>query len=66
MSRKFKPESDETLKKLVRETQKAAGADHRTAPPHRVRQRLEDQASGEIGVDDYVKRQSTEQRRRPK
>lgn len=65
MAKKFVPEDDRALKKLVRETAKAAGADDRTAPAHRVRQRLADQASGALGVDDYVKRQRAEQKKRP-
>lgn len=65
MSKKFIPEDDKALKKLVRETAKAAGADDPSVPPHRVRQRLKDQASGDLDVDAYVKRQKAEQKRKP-
>lgn len=60
VAKKFVPEDDRALKKLVRETAKAAGADDRAAPSSRVRQRLADQARGDLGVDDYVKRQRRE------
>jgi hypothetical protein len=57
MAKKFTPETDEPLKKLVRETAKAAGADDPSVPPHRVRRRLKEQATGEIDVDEYVRRE---------
>ncbi|NWG72179.1 MAG: hypothetical protein HXY23_11305 [Parvularculaceae bacterium] len=66
MSKKFRPDSDEALKKLVRDTARAAGGEDPAVPPHRVRQRLKDQATGELGVDDYVRRQKAEQKRRPR
>ncbi|MEQ1929644.1 MAG: hypothetical protein ABL957_03810 [Parvularculaceae bacterium] len=64
MSRKFVPEDDKALKKLVRETAKAAGADDLTTPHRRTRARLKAQAAGEIDVDEYVKRQKADQKKR--
>ena len=62
MTKKFKPENDEALKKLVRETVKAADADDPSVPPHRVRDRVRRQAKGEIGVEEYVRRQQAERK----
>jgi hypothetical protein len=64
MPKKFTPESEEALKKLVRDTQKAAGVDDPSVPPHRVRDRLKRQAKGEADVDEYVRRQKEDEKRR--
>lgn len=66
MSRKssFTPDSDKALEKLVRETVKAAGAQDPADIPHRVRARVKDQATGAVGVHEYVKRQKADQKKR--
>jgi hypothetical protein len=59
----FEPDSDEALKKLVRQTQKASGVDDPGRGPLRARRRLEDQASGKLGADEFVRRQRAEEKK---
>lgn len=57
-------DKEQAARKLIRETIGAAGAHDPGAIPHRVRERIKELATGEIDVDDYVKRVLAEERRK--
>jgi hypothetical protein len=49
------PDKEEALKALIRQTIDAAGTADPDVLPHRVKQRLKGQATGDLDVDAYVK-----------
>ena len=51
----WKPDDDETLKTLVRETIRAAGVTDTEDLPHKIRERIRGQVTGEIDVDEIIK-----------
>lgn len=59
---KWTPDSDEALKRLIRETIDAAKADDPAQIPHRVRERLKGRATGDLDVDAYVREVMRERR----
>ncbi|OFW98845.1 MAG: hypothetical protein A3E78_13515 [Alphaproteobacteria bacterium RIFCSPHIGHO2_12_FULL_63_12] len=46
---------DEALKKLIRETVASAGALSPDDIPHTVKQRIREQAAGDLDVDAYIR-----------
>ena len=51
----WKPDDDEALKALVRETIKAAGLTDSRNIPHKVKERIRGQATGELDIDAIIK-----------
>lgn len=51
----WKPDNVEALKALIRATIAAAGPLDPAAIPSRVRERIKDQAAGDLDVDAYIK-----------
>lgn len=60
----FEAEADEAMKKLARQTAKAAGLDEPGQAGRRARARIAERAKGEISVEDYVSRQKADERKR--
>jgi hypothetical protein len=56
------PDTEEAAKKLIRETIAAAGSLDPATIPHRVKERLKGQATGDLDVDDYIRRALAEQK----
>ncbi len=56
------PDKEEAAKKIIRETIDAAGTQDPASIPHRVKERLRGQATGDLDVDDYIRRVVAEQR----
>jgi hypothetical protein len=52
------------MKKLARATQKHAGADEPGQAGRRARARIAERAKGEISVEDYVRRQKADEKKR--
>lgn len=48
-------EKEKALKKLIGETVSSAGAIAPDEPPHKIKDRIRRQASGDLDVEDYVK-----------
>lgn len=63
---KFEPDTDEALKKLARQTAGAAGVDEPGQAGRRARERLAERVKGEISVEDYVRRQKADEKKRGK
>ncbi len=51
----WKPDDEEALKALIRETLLAAGPLDPNTLPHKVKERLRGHATGELDVDAYIK-----------
>lgn len=51
----WKPDDQEALKRLIRETLLAAGPGDPGSLPHKVKERLRGQATGTLDVDAYIK-----------
>lgn len=64
MAEKWSPDKEAALKALIRQTIDAAGAADSDSLPHRVKQRLKGQATGDLDVDAYVKEVLKERRRK--
>ncbi|GAB4532934.1 MAG: hypothetical protein Kow00133_21070 [Amphiplicatus sp.] len=60
----WSPDKEEALKALIRQTIKAAGTDDPAALPHRVKERLKGQATGDFDVEAYVRAVLKEQKRK--
>jgi hypothetical protein len=61
---KLELEAEEAMKKLARATQKHAGADEPGQAGRRARARIAERAKGEISVEDYVRRQKADEKKR--
>lgn len=59
----WSPDKEAALKALIRQTIDAAGTTDAATLPHRVKQRLKGQATGDLDVDAYVKEVLREKRR---
>lgn len=62
--KQWSPDKEAALKALIRQTIDAAGAADADSLPHRVKQRLKGQATGDLDVDAYVKEVLKERKRR--
>jgi hypothetical protein len=51
----WKPDDEEALKALIRETLIAAGPVDPGVIPHRVKERLRGHATGDLDIDAYIK-----------
>lgn len=51
----WKPDDEEALKSLIRETLLAAGSGDPGALPHKVKERLRGRATGDLDVDAYIR-----------
>ena len=60
----WKPDDEETLKGLIRETLLAAGPGDPGALPHKVKERLRGRATGDLDVDAYIKQVLAETKKR--
>ena len=60
----WSPDREEALKALIRQTIAAAGEGDPGSIPHRVRERLKGQATGDLDVDAYVREALEEQKRK--
>ena len=60
----WSPDKEEAVKKLIRQTIASAGDEDPAALPHRVRERLKGQATGDIDVDAYVREVLRDKRKR--
>jgi hypothetical protein len=60
----WSPDKNEALKRLIRDTIKAAGSSDPAHIPHRVKERLKGQATGDLDVDAYVAQLLKERDRR--
>lgn len=60
----WSPDKEAALKALIRQTIDAAGMADADSLPHRVKQRLKGQATGDLDVDAYVKEVLRERKRR--
>ncbi len=58
------PDKDAALKMLIRQTIDAAGAADPASLPHRVRERLKGQATGNLDIDAYVKQVLAERKKK--
>jgi hypothetical protein len=58
-----KSEREKALKALIRETIAGAGAVRPDAIPHRVKERLQGQAAGDIDLDRLIQEALAEQRK---
>ncbi len=56
----WKPKDEDAVKALIRATIAAAGPMDPAAIPSRVKERLKDQATGDLDVDAYIKELITE------
>lgn len=56
----WKPESENSLRKLIKSLAEAGAMDHEDELPSAVRARLEGQISGKTDVDTYVKKMIAE------
>lgn len=61
---KWKPDSDEALKALIRQTIGELGAGDPSTLPHRIKERLKGRAKGDLDVEAYVREVLAEQKRR--
>jgi hypothetical protein len=59
----WKPDDDETLKDLIRATIKSAGVSDPAALPSKVREQIRARISGDIDINDYVKKVLAESRK---
>ncbi len=60
----WKPDEEETLKLLIRETILAMGAGDPTVLPHKIKERLHGRATGDLDVDEYIKQVLAETKKR--
>lgn len=60
----WKPDTDEALKALIRQTIGELGSGDPSTLPHRVRERLKGRARGDLDVEAYVREVLAEQKRR--
>lgn len=51
----WKPDTEETIRKIIRSTVSASGGIDADELPHLVRTRLKGQVSGDVDVDAYIK-----------
>ena len=56
----WKPDSDEALKQLIRDTIKAGGPIDPHTLPSKIRERLKGRATGDLDVDAYIREVLTE------
>lgn len=59
----WSPDKEEAVKRLIRQTIESAGNVDPATLPHRVKQRLKDQATGDLDVDAYIRELLRERRR---
>jgi hypothetical protein len=60
----WSPDKEAALKALIRQTIDAAGASDPASLPHRVKERLKGQATGDLDVEAYVKQVLAERKRK--
>lgn len=60
----WKPDADEALKALIRQTIGELGGDDPSTLPHRIRERLKGRAKGDLDIDAYVREVLAEQKKR--
>jgi hypothetical protein len=60
----WSPDKEAALKMLIRQTIDAAGASDPAALPHRVKERLKGQATGDLDIDAYVKQVLAERKKK--
>lgn len=58
------PDKEEALKALIRQTIAAAGEGDPASIPHRVRERLKGQATGDLDVEAYIREALEEEKRK--
>ncbi len=58
------PDDEEGLKKLIRATLKSAGSIDPAVLPSRVRDQIKARVTGDVDIDDYVKKILAEERKR--
>ncbi len=51
----WKPDDEEALKALIRETIKAVGPSDPAALPSKIRERIKARATGDLDVDAYIR-----------
>ncbi|MEE2690863.1 MAG: hypothetical protein VX640_04895 [Pseudomonadota bacterium] len=62
--KRWTPDSEEALKALIRQTIASAGLHDPASLPHRVKERLKGQATGDLDVDAYVRQVLEEEKRK--
>lgn len=53
--KRWKPDTDEALKALIRQTIKEMGETDPAAIPHLVKRKLKSQAAGDLDIEAYVR-----------
>jgi hypothetical protein len=61
--KKWKPDEEEALKALIRATVMAAGPIDPATIPHQVKDRIKEQATGDLDVDAYIREVMAEAKR---
>ncbi len=61
--KKWKPDDEEALKALIRETLKHAGPIDPSTLPSKIRERIKGRVTGDVDIEAYVKQVLKEQRR---
>lgn len=61
--KKWKPDDEEALKALIRETLKHAGPIDPSALPSKIREQIKGRVTGDVDIEAYVKQVLKEQRK---